>query len=40
MTLDYGFGPHGLGGYYWEKGKIVMFVPDPEKKGNDYKVVK
>jgi hypothetical protein len=32
MTLDYGYGPCGLGGYIWEKGKIVMFTPDPERK--------
>ena len=32
MTLEYGYGPCGLGGYIWENGKLVMFTRDPELK--------
>ena len=28
MTLDYGYGPCGLGSYYWENKQLAMFVPD------------
>ena len=43
MTLDYGYGPGGLGGRVWQGNKLIYFFPDPErhdKRKYNEKVVK